>query len=129
MSNEEFELEGARLPEGIEVDEASAYFGVTSTSDLIVRLNQTDPLNAMGEFFSLTIDLVLREDFDFEVAAERLGCEGGEIYYLIAGPFGLTTITDPLRRYLGQEDSEGETGSHPGLPPTPHRLPVFGARL
>lgn len=110
MSDEGDELEGAILPDGIDVDDAAAYFGITSSSDIAVQLSQTDPVNGMGQFFSLTIDLVLREEFDFEAAAQRLGCEGGEIYYILTGPFGLTTLTDPLRRYLGQEDSEGETG-------------------
>ncbi len=115
MSDEGDELEGASLPEGIDVDDAAAYFGITSSSDIAVQLSQTDPVNGMGQFFSLTIDLVLREEFDFEAAAQRLGCEGGEIYYILTGPFGLTTLTDPLRRYLGQEDSEGETGPPPEI--------------
>ncbi len=115
MSDEGDELEGAILPEGIEVDDAAAYFGITTSSDIAVQLSNTDPSNGMGQFFSLTIDLVLREEFDFEAAAQRLGCEGGEIYYILTGPFGLTTLTDPLRRYLGQEDSEGETGPLPEI--------------
>ena len=116
MSEDGVELEGASMPEGIEVDEAAAYFGVTSSSDFVIQLSQTDPLNGMGAFFSLTIDLVLQEEFDFEAAAERLGCEGGEIYYLLTGQFGLISLTDPLRRYLGQEDSLGEPGTQPNLP-------------
>ena len=116
MDDVSVETEGASLPDGIAVDEAAAYFGVIDSADIIVRLNQTDRLNGMGEFFSLTIDLVLQAEFGFEEAANRLGCEGGEIYYLLAGPFGLITISDPLRYYLGQENSEGESGPHPGLP-------------
>ena len=116
MDEASVETEGASLPDGIAVDEAAAYFGVIDSADIIVRLNQTDRLNGMGEFFSLTIDLVFQAEFGFEEAANRLGCEGGEIYYLLAGPFGLITISDPLRYYLGQENSEGESGPHPGLP-------------
>jgi len=112
----EIETPGASLPEGIEVDEAAAYFGITESSDVIVRLSQSDRLNGLGEFLALTVDLVLKDEFDFQSAAVRLGCEDGEIYYLLSGPFGLLTMTDPLRRYLGQEDSEGETGPHPGIP-------------
>ncbi|MDP7312647.1 MAG: EF-hand domain-containing protein [Candidatus Thalassarchaeaceae archaeon] len=116
MSEVDVETEGASLPEGIAVDEAAAYFGVTDSADIVVRLNQTDRLNGLGEFFSLTIDLIFQPEFGFEEAANRLGCEGGEIYYLLSGPFGLITISDPLRYYLGQENSEGESGPHPGLP-------------
>ena len=116
MSEAGMETEGASLPEGIAVDEAAAYFGVTDSADIVVRLNQTDRINGMGEFFSHAIDLILQAEFVFEEAANRLGCEGGEIYYLLSGPFGLITISDPLRYYLGQENSEGESGPHPGLP-------------
>ena len=112
----EIETPGASLPEGIEVDEAAAYFGITESSDVIVRLSQSDRLNGLGEFLALTVDLVLKDEFDFQSAAIRVGCEDGEIYYLLSGPFGLLTMTDPLRRYLGQEDSEGEAGPHPGIP-------------
>ena len=112
----EFDTPGASLPEGIEVDEAAAYFGITDSSDVIVRLSQSDRLNGLGEFLALTVDLVLKDEFDFQSAAARLGCEDGEVYYLLSGPFGLLTMTDPLRRYLGQEDSEGEAGPHPGIP-------------
>ena len=112
----EFDTPGASLPAGIEVDEAAAYFGITDSSDVIVRLSQSDRLNGLGEFLALTVDLVLKDEFDFQSAAARLGCEDGEVYYLLSGPFGLLTMTDPLRRYLGQADSEGEIGPHPGIP-------------
>ena len=116
MSGADVEIEGASLPEGIAVDEAAAYFGVTDSADIVVRLNQTDRLNGLGEFFSLTIDLIFLPEFGFEEAANRLGCEGGEIYYLLSGPFELVTISDSLRYYIGQENSDGERGPHPGLP-------------
>ena len=113
----ESEVEGASLPtDGIDVDETSAYFGVTQTSDLILRLNETDRLNGLGEFLTLTSDLLLTGQFDFDVVSERLGCESGEIYYLFAGPFGILTMTDPLRLYLGQQDSEGNEGTAPDIP-------------
>ena len=55
----EADIEGASLPsDGIDVDETSAYFGVTKTSELIMRLNTTDPLNGLGEFLTLTSDLL-----------------------------------------------------------------------
>ena len=113
----ESEVEGASLPtDGIDVDETSAYFGVTQTSDLIIRLNETDRLNGLGEFLTLTSDLLLTDQFDFDVVSERLGCESGEIYYLFSGPFGILTMTDPLRLYLGQQDSEGNEGTSPDIP-------------
>lgn len=116
MNPSETEVEGASLPQGIAVDEAAAYFGVTDSADIILHLNQIDPINGMGEFFSIAIDLVLQPEFGFEEAAQRLGCEGGEIYYLLTGPFGLVSLSDPLRLYLGGEDSEGNVGVHPGFP-------------
>ena len=118
MNSGEVQVEGASLPQGIAVDEAAAYFGVTESADIIVSLNQKDRLNGMGEFFSMAIDLVMQENFAFEEAAERLSCEGGEIYFLLTGPFGLVTISDPLRLYLGEEDSEGNRGVDPGIPQT-----------
>ncbi len=116
MNPSENEVEGASMPQGIAVDEAAAYFGVTDSADIILHLNETDPINGMGEFFSIAIDLVLQPEFDFEEAAQRLGCEGGEIYYLLTGPFGLVSLSDPLRLYLGGEDSQGNVGVHPGFP-------------
>jgi len=105
------ELEGAILPEGIEVDETSAYFGITDSSELINRLAETDRLNGLGEFLSITGDLLLKQaTFDFEMAATRLEVEGGEIYWLISEPFGILSWTDPIRVYLGQEDSMGNPG-------------------
>ena len=113
----EADIEGASLPsDGIDVDETSAYFGVTKTSELIMRLNTTDRLNGLGEFLTLTSDLLLTDSFDFDVVSERLECESGEIYYLLSGPFEIFTMTDGLRLYLGQEDSEGNQGSDPNIP-------------
>ena len=113
----EADIEGASLPsDGIDVDETSAYFGVTKTSELIMRLNTTDRLNGLGEFLTLTSDLLLTDSFDFDVVSERLECESGEIYYLLSGPFEIFTMTDGLRLYLGQVDSEGNQGSDPDIP-------------
>jgi len=113
----EVEIDGASLPsDGIDVDETSAYFGVTKTADLIMRLNTTDRLNGLGEFLTLTSDLLLTDSFDFDVVSQRLECESGEIYYLLSGPFEIFTMTDGLRLYLGQEDSEGNQGTDPGIP-------------
>jgi len=102
------ELQGAMLPEGILVDETAAYFGHTGNSDIIGRLHLSDRLNALGEFLSLTSDLLLTDMFDIDAVSRRLGCEAGEIYYLLSGPLKLLTISDPLRRYLGLEDSNGD---------------------
>ena len=57
----EEEVTGAVLPDGIEVDEHSAYFGITDSSDLINRLAETDRLNGLGEFLSITSDLLLKQ--------------------------------------------------------------------
>ena len=116
MSESTAEVTGAVLPEGIEVDEAAAYFGVTDSADFLLRVNEMNRIDGMSEFFSKTIDLVLQEEFGFDEAAQRLGCEGGEVYYLLAGPFGLITMSDPLKHYLGYEDSEGNAGPTPDLP-------------
>ena len=114
------ELEGAILPQGIEVDETSAYFGITDSSELINRLAETDRLNGLGEFLSLTSDLLLKQaNFDFDSAASRLQVEAGEIYWLLSGPFGLLSWTDPIRTYMGMEDSMGNPGGpDPGLATT-----------
>ena len=71
MSEAGMETEGASLPEGIAVDEAAAYFGVTDSADIVVRLNQTDRINGMGEFFSHAIDLILQAEFVFEVVRDN----------------------------------------------------------
>lgn len=106
---------GAMLPDGILVDETAAYFGHTRSSAVIDRLNEADRLNALGEFFSVTADLILTSDFDTDAISARLGCEGGEIYYLLSGPFGLLSLSDPLRLYLGLENTTGETRPRPNI--------------
>ena len=103
------ELEGASLPEGIEVDETSAYFGITESSDIVHDLMSTDKMSAIAKFFALVSDVVLKPgDFDFEEASRGLNCEGGEIYYLVSGHLGLMSFTDPLLHYLGETNSLGE---------------------
>ena len=113
------ELSGASLPEGIEVDEAAAYFGVVESSASLHTLLEMEPTEALCLFLEMTADLHLAEgDFDFETASQRMNCEGGEIYYLVAGHLGMMRLADPLFRYLGMEDSEGEPGGpDPGLNP------------
>lgn len=94
----------------IEVDEAAAYFGVTASSDTLHAMMAMPREEAMVQFFELLSDIVLRPgDFDFEAASERMQCEGGEIYYLVAGHLGLMSMPDPLAQALGMPDSSGET--------------------
>jgi len=96
----------------IEVDEAAAYFGVTESSDVLHAMMAMPRSQALEKFFELLSDIVLRPgDFDFEAASERMQCEGGEIYYLVAGHLGLMSLPDPLLHALGQTDSMGETGA------------------
>ena len=94
----------------IEVDDAAAYFGVTESSDVLHSMMAMPREQAMIQFFELLSDIVLRPgDFDFEAASERMQCEGGEIYYLVAGHLGLMSMPDPLLRALGMPDSSGDT--------------------
>ena len=99
-------------PSRIEVDDAAAYFGVTESSDVLHSMMAMPREEAMVQFFELLSDIVLRPgDFDFEAASERMQCEGGEIYYLVAGHLGLMSMPDPLLQALGMPDSSGEAGS------------------
>ena len=96
----------------IEVDDAAAYFGVTESSDVLHSMMAMPREQAMIQFFELLSDIVLRPgDFDFEAASERMQCEGGEIYYLVAGHLGLMSMPDPLLQALGMPDSTGDKGS------------------
>ena len=96
----------------IEVDEAAAYFGATESSDVLHAMMAMPREQAMIQFFELLSDIVLRPgDFDFEAASERMQCEGGEIYYLVAGHLGLMSMPDPLLQALGLPDSSGETAA------------------
>ena len=103
-------LEGASLPEGIEVDETSAYFGITQSSDIVHQMMSMDRNQSITAFFGLVADVVLKpgRDFDFEEASNLLKCEGGEIYYLVSGHLGLMSFSDPLLHYLGLPNSLGE---------------------
>ena len=95
---------------GIEVDDAAMYFGVTESSDILHAMMAMPREQAMVQFFEVLSDIVLRPgDFDFEAASERMQCEGGEIYYLVAGHLGLMSMPDPLLQALGMPDSSGET--------------------
>ena len=110
-------LSGATLPDGIEVDEAAAYFGVTESSASLHTLLEMDSESALFLFLELTSDLHLAKgDFDFNTASERMNCEGGEIYFLVVGHLGMLELADPLRSWLGMETSVGEPGGpDPGL--------------
>ena len=102
-------LEGASLPEGIEVDETSAYFGITESSDIVHQLMSMDRNQSIVEFFGMVSDIVLKPgDFDFEEASKILNCEGGEIYFLVSGHLGLMSFSDPILHYLGLPNSLGE---------------------
>lgn len=100
----------------IEVDEAAAYFGVTDSSDVLHAMMAMPREQAIVQFFEVLSDIVLRPgDFDFEAASERMQCEGGEIYYLVAGHLGLMSMPDPILQALGMPDSSGEaTGQTAG---------------
>jgi len=114
----EEELAGAALPEGFEVDETAAYFGITESSDILNELKNIDRHVALARFIELTADLHLsKEEFDFSAASERMNCEGGEIYYLVVSHFGFSAMSDPLRLFLGMEDSQGNQGTLPEIPP------------
>ena len=111
------ELPGESMPDGIEVDEAAAYFGITESSDMVHTLMAMERLEAMEKFFEVLSDIVLLPgEFDFNAASERIQCEGGEIYYLVAGHLGIMTMPDPLLNYLGLPDSSGESsGNAPSI--------------
>ena len=102
-------LEGASLPDGIEVDEAAAYFGVTESSDIVHTLMSMERNQSISQFFSMVSDIILKPgEFDFEEASKELDCEGGEIYYLVSGHLGLMSFSDPILHYLGLPNSLGE---------------------
>ena len=106
-------LEGASLPDGIEVDETAAYFGIIESSDIVHQLMEMDFSGALTKFFEKVSDIVLLPgEFDFEAASERMNCEGGEIYFLVAGHLGLMSFTDPLLTFLGLTNSLGEDSSN-----------------
>ena len=102
-------LEGASLPEGFEVDETSAYFGITDSSDIVHQLMSLDKFESIVAFFGMVSEVVLKPgEFDFEEASKVLNCEGGEIYFLVSGHLGLMSFTDPVLHYLGLPNSQGE---------------------
>ena len=107
--------EGASLPEGIEVDDAAAYFGVIESSDVLQQMMSMDSKQALSKALEHLADIILRPgEFDFEAASERLQCEGGEIYFLIFGHLNLMALPDPLLQFAGQPDSTGANNSaHP----------------
>ena len=100
------------MPEGIEVDDAAAYFGVFESSDALHQMMEMPREAAFEKFFALLSDLVLKPgDFDFEEASERLNCEGGEIYFLVAGHLGVMSLPEQLALAISEgqfSDSESE---------------------
>ena len=107
--------EGATLPDGIEVDDAAAYFGVVDSSDALQQMMSMDSKQALSKALEHLADIILRPgEFDFEAASERLQCEGGEIYFLIFGHLNLMALPDPLLQFAGQPDSTGSANAaHP----------------
>ena len=107
--------EGASLPEGIDVDDAAAYFGVVESSDALQQMMAMESKQALSKALEHLSDIILQSgEFDFEAASERLQCEGGEIYYLIFGHLNLMALPDPLLQFSGQSDSTGaENSAHP----------------
>ena len=99
------------MPEGIEVDEAAAYFGVFESSDALHQMMEMPREKAFERFFLLLSDLVLKPgEFDFEEASERLNCEGGEIYFLVAGHLGVMTLPEQLALAISEgQFSESES--------------------
>ena len=97
------------MPDGIEVDEAAAYFGVTQSSDIVHTLMSMERSQSISQFFTMVSDIILKPgEFDFEEASRALNCEGGEIYYLVSGHLGLMSFGDPILHYLGLPDSLGQ---------------------
>ena len=107
--------EGASLPDGIEVDDTAAYFGVVDSSDVLQQMMSMESKQALSKALEHLADIILRPgEFDFEAASERLQCEGGEIYFLIFGHLNLMALPDPLLQFTGQPDSTGSVNSaHP----------------
>ena len=106
------EVTGASIPDGIDVDDAAAYFGVTESSDIVHSMMAMERPEAFEKFFSLLGDVVLKPgEFDFELASQSLNCEGGEIYYLVAGHLGIMSMADNLCDYLGLPNSMGDSKS------------------
>ena len=107
--------EGASLPDGIEVDDTAAYFGVVDSSDVLQQMMSMDSKKALSKALEHLADIILRPgEFDFEAASERLQCEGGEIYFLIFGHLNLMALPDPLLQFAGQPDSTGAANTaHP----------------
>ena len=106
------EVTGASIPDGIDVDDAAAYFGVTESSDIVHSMMSMERPEAFKKFFSLLGDVVLKPgEFDFELASQSLNCEGGEIYYLVAGHLGIMSMADNLCDYLGLPNSMGDSKS------------------
>ena len=94
------EIEGASLPEGILVDETSAYFGITESSNLLMELENIDRISAMNIVLKIMGNSLLVEKFDLDELMELLNVEGGEIYYLLSETFELMNLVTPLQQFL-----------------------------
>jgi hypothetical protein len=59
--------DGASLPDGIEVDDAAAYFGVVDSSDVLQQMMSMDSKQALSKALEHLADIILRPgEFDFE---------------------------------------------------------------
>ena len=96
----EEEIGGAALPEGILVDETSAYFGITQSSNLLMELEQIDRISAVNIVLQKLEKSLLVEKFNLDELVELLNVEGGEIYYLLSGTFGIMDTIAPLQNYI-----------------------------
>tara|TARA_Y100001980_G_C14556778_1_gene350231 strand:- start:2777 stop:3967 length:1191 start_codon:yes stop_codon:yes gene_type:complete len=93
--------EGALMPNGIEVDETAAYFGITESSQILLDLEESDRLSSLAIVLNKISDLLLTDTFDLDSGSNRLKVESGEIYYILTGPLQLIELTENLQTFLG----------------------------
>jgi len=97
----EYIPEGALLPEGINVDETAAYFGITDSSQILMEMETLNRHSALTIVLNKVSDLLLTDTFDLDSGSNRLKVETGEIYYILTGPLQLLDLTENLHDYLG----------------------------
>ena len=72
------DLAGASLPEGIEVDETAAYFGITDSSDIVHQLMSMDRNQSITAFFGMVSDpsqqYIEKEEIVKDWELNRLQC-------------------------------------------------------
>ena len=106
-SKDDDDVADVSMPEGIEVDDAAAY--LVYSNQMHYQMMEMSREDAFEKFFTLLSDLVLKPgDFDFEEASE-LNCEGGEIYFLVAGHLGVMSLPEQLSLAINEgqfSDSE-----------------------